>query len=72
VFLVVVISRLMQILLLIYCIPYLLIYRKGYQAITTSIISTITTDVIVINTKPNPNFDLLYIGYWWLWSNSRK
>ena len=37
--------RIMQILLLFYCVFYLLIYQKGYQKQDTSIISSVTLKV---------------------------
>jgi hypothetical protein len=43
--------RLIQLLILIYGVVYLMIYKKGYQEINTSIISSITLKVKVIRRK---------------------
>jgi len=60
--------RLIQLLILIYGVVYLMIYKKGYQEINTSIISSITLKVKVIKKKINQTKKTsrlgFVLGYW--------
>jgi hypothetical protein len=56
--------RLIQVLILIYGIAYLMVYKKGYQETNTSIISSITLKVKVKRRNSKKRDFIFSIGYW--------